>query len=154
VDAFVERFARLRDRYVQTKLSERAGLIELRRQLGELIRQARSLIDAGRSLREMPAPYKYPWLLRLYQCDRHGTQITPNLEWRNGAWREDDRFLNHNWSWRPYFYQLLAEGWEERRLSLSGQYRDASTNQYCMTAGQFVDAGNRLLLLDIDTTQL
>ena len=53
-----------------------------------------------------------------------------------------------------YFYQLLAEGEEQKRLSLSATYRDAGTNQYCLTAGQFIANGQRLLLLDIDATSL
>ena len=49
---------------------------------------------------------------------------------------------------------LDAEGWEERRLTLSSTYRDATTNQYCMTAGQFFDDGRRLLLIDLDADGL
>lgn len=148
-DAFVERFALLRDGYVQQKLAERARLMSLRRQLAELFAALKDNLESD-SPTTLAAPLAYPWLLRLYQCDRHGTQTTPNLEWRDGAWQADDRYIGHNWSWRPYFYQLLAEGWEERRLILSSTYRDATSNQYCLTAGQFIDNGNRLLLVDID----
>ncbi|KAB0550405.1 EAL domain-containing protein [Pseudomonas argentinensis] len=150
-DAFVEHFARLRDAYVQKKLAERMRLMALRRQLAELFTQLKS---DTQSRAPAVTPATYPWLLRLYQCDRHGTQITPNLEWRDGRWQADDRYLGHNWSWRPYFYQLLAEGWDERRLVLSNTYRDATTNQYCLTAGQFIDDGARLLLVDIDASGL
>lgn len=150
-DAFVEHFARLRDAYVQNKLAERLRLMALRRQLAELFTQLKS---DTQSLAPAVTPANYPWLLRLYQCDRHGTQITPNLEWRDGRWQADDRYLGHNWSWRPYFYQLLAEGWDERRLILSNTYRDATTNQYCLTAGQFIEDGARLLLVDIDASGL
>lgn len=148
-DAFVDRFAQLRDRYVQQKLAERARLMGLRRQLAELFAALKDNLESDLPT-VLPAPVAYPWLLRLYQCDRHGTQTTPNLEWRDGAWQADSRYIGHNWSWRPYFYQLLAEGWEERRLILSSTYRDATSNQYCLTAGQFIDNGNRLLLVDID----
>lgn len=147
-DAFVKRFASLRDQYVQQKLTERARLMGLRRQLAELFAQFKDNLENG--LAALAAPTAYPWLIRLYQCDQRGTQITPNLEWRDGAWQADPRYLGHNWSWRPYFYQLLAEGWEERRLILSSTYRDATSNQYCLTAGQFIDNGTRLLLVDID----
>lgn len=148
-DAFVDRFAQLRDRYVQQKLAERARLMGLRRQLAELFAALKDNLESDLPA-TLAAPVAYPWLLRLYQCDRHGTQTTPNLEWRDGAWQADSRYIGHNWSWRPYFYQLLAEGWEERRLILSSTYRDATSNQYCLTAGQFIDNGNRLLLVDID----
>lgn len=149
-DAFVERFAQLRDRYVQRKLAERAQLMSLRQQLSELMDLIKGWIERGARLDSLLRPSAYPWLLRIYQCDRHGTQLTPNLDWNGQDWQEDPRYLGHNWSWRPYFYQLLAEGWEERRLTLSSTYRDATTNQYCLTAGQFIDNGQRLLLLDID----
>ncbi|MDP0918943.1 EAL-associated domain-containing protein, partial [Klebsiella pneumoniae] len=73
-------------------------------------------------------------------------QAVGQADQRQDAWQADSRYLGHNWSWRPYFYHLLAEGWEERRLTLSSTYRDATSNQYCLTAGQFFDNGQRLLL--------
>ena len=149
-NAFVKRFAQLRDRYVQQKLAERARLMTLRQQLGELMNSFKQWVESGSPAHLLPLPRAYPWLLRIYQCDRHGTQLTANLEWRNSAWHSDARYVGHNWSWRPYFYQLLAEGWDERRLILSSTYRDATTNQYCLTAGQFIENGKRLLLMDID----
>ncbi|SFA52120.1 EAL domain-containing protein [Metapseudomonas otitidis] len=153
-DAFVARFAELRDRYVKRKLAERSQLMDMRQQLNRLMNQLKTWAEADGSHQALPNPAEFPWLLRIYQCDRTGTQLTPNLEWHQGVWREDARYQGHNWSWRPYFYQLLAEGWEERRLTLSTTYRDATTNQYCLTAGQFIDNGRRLLLVDIDAAGL
>ncbi|QXI26951.1 EAL domain-containing protein [Pseudomonas vanderleydeniana] len=153
-DAFVGQFAELRERYVQRKLAERAQLMKLRLQLGELMAILQAWAQAQAPLSQLPQLDSYPWLLRFYQCDRHGTQLTPNLEWRNQAWQADNSYVGHNWSWRPYFYHLLAEGWDGRRLTLSGTYRDATTNQYCLTAGQFFDDGRRLLLIDIDAAVL
>jgi len=149
-DAFVERFAQLRDRYVMQKVVERERLMNLRKQLSQLMLRLQAWAEGEAPLSELPDVREYPWLLRFYQCDRHGTQLTPNLEWRNAAWSADTRYLGHNWSWRPYFYHLLAEGWHERRLTLSNTYRDATSNQYCLTAGQFFDNGQRLLLIDVD----
>ncbi|MDB6141664.1 MAG: diguanylate phosphodiesterase [Pseudomonas sp.] len=153
-DAFVGRFGELRDRYVLKKVAERARLMSLRQQLGKLMTLLQSWAEGQAPLSQLPQLHDYPWLLRFYQCDRHGTQLTPNLEWRNGAWQSDASYLGHNWSWRPYFYHLLAEGWDERRLTLSSTYRDATSNQYCLTAGQFFDNGQRLLLIDVDAAGL
>jgi EAL domain-containing protein (putative c-di-GMP-specific phosphodiesterase class I) len=147
-DAFVERFAQLRDRYVQQKLAERARVMDLRQQLASLMLILQRWDQ--RSPNQLPKLHDFPWLLRFYQCDRHGTQLTPNLEWREGEWQSDATYIGHNWSWRPYFYHLLAEGWHERRLILSNTYRDATTNQYCLTAGQFYDNDQRILLIDVD----
>ena len=153
-DAFVPRFAQLRGAYVQKKLAERGRIMQLRQQLAELMKILQTWAQGQAPLSHLPQLPDYPWLLRFYQCDRHGTQLTPNFEWRQDAWQADSRYLGHNWSWRPYFYHLLAEGWDERRLTLSSTYRDATTNQYCLTAGQFFDNGQRLLLIDIDAAGL
>ena len=153
-DAFVAHFAHLRQRYVMHKLSERGRLMQMRQQLSELMAILQQWAQTRAPLSALPQLQAFPWLLRFYQCDRHGTQLTPNLEWRHDGWFADDRYLGHNWSWRPYFYHLLAEGWEERRLTLSNTYRDATSNQYCLTAGQFFDNGERLLLIDIDAAGL
>lgn len=153
-DAFVQHFAELRQRYVRQKLAERGRLMQMRQQLAELMSILQAWAQAHAPLSALPQLDAFPWLLRFYQCDRHGTQLTPNLEWRQHGWFADNRYLGHNWSWRPYFYHLLAEGWEERRLTLSNTYRDATSNQYCLTAGQFFDNGERLLLIDIDAAGL
>ncbi|MBH3406198.1 EAL domain-containing protein [Pseudomonas glycinae] len=151
---FVERFAELRQSYVRQKLAERSKWMFMRQQLSELMTILQTWAQARAPLSALPQLDAFPWLLRFYQCDRHGTQLTPNLEWRSSGWVADNRYLGHNWSWRPYFYHLLAEGWEERRLTLSNTYRDATSNQYCLTAGQFFDNGERLLLIDIDAAGL
>jgi EAL domain-containing protein (putative c-di-GMP-specific phosphodiesterase class I) len=153
-DAFVDHFAQLRQRYVQQKLLERGRLMVMRQQLGELMGILQDWAQACAPLSALPRLDAFPWLLRFYQCDRHGTQLTPNLEWSQNGWKADNRYLGHNWSWRPYFYHLLAEGWDERRLTLSNTYRDATSNQYCLTAGQFFANGERLLLIDIDAAGL
>nr|WP_276583627.1 EAL domain-containing protein [Pseudomonas sp. RIT-PI-S] len=153
-DAFVAPFARLRQTYVRNKLAERSRLMQLRGELVELMARLQGWAQAGGVAAQLPDMTAYPWMLRFYQCDRHGTQLTPNLDWRRGGWQLDDSYVGHNWSWRPYFYQLLAEGWDERRLILSNTYRDATTNQYCLTAGQFFDHGQRLLLIDVDAATL
>ncbi len=73
--AFVKRFAQLRDHYVQQKLAERARLMTLRQQLGELMNSFKTWISAGEHAEQLPHPHAHPWLLRIYQCDRHGTQL-------------------------------------------------------------------------------
>ncbi|AZD30908.1 EAL domain-containing protein [Pseudomonas chlororaphis] len=153
-DAFVAPFARARQRYVQQKLAERGRLMQMRQQLAELMALLQDWAQARAPIERLPQVDAFPWLLRFYQCDRHGTQLTPNLEWRHDRWQADHSYVGHNWSWRPYFYHLLAEGWDERRLTLSNTYRDATSNQYCLTAGQFFDNGQRLLLIDIDAAGL
>jgi hypothetical protein len=153
-DAVQKQFSIMRDHYVRAKLAEREKLATLRSSLAELFAELRQWLARGAQPAHLPDPRNYPWLLRCFLCDAEGTQISPNFEWRGDAWHTDPRYLDHNWSWRPYFYQILAEAGEDSRVILSNRYRDATTNQYCMTSGLFIDDSRHLLLVDIDASFL
>lgn len=152
-DAFQPLFSHLRDQYVQSKLAERGRLRELRLSLSSLFRELREWLDRGANPAQLRLPAQYPWLLRFFLCDAYGTQISPNYEWTGERWQQDPRYLDHNWSWRPYFYRILAASGEDRVI-LSSRYRDASSNRQCMTSGLFIDEGRHLLLVDIDVGRL
>ncbi|SDS46950.1 EAL domain, c-di-GMP-specific phosphodiesterase class I (or its enzymatically inactive variant) [Halopseudomonas xinjiangensis] len=153
-DAVQAKFSTMRDHYVSEKLAERAKLATLRRSLAQLFAELREWLATGAQPTRLPSPKRYPWLIRCFLCDAHGTQISPNYEWIDRHWRADPRYLDHNWSWRPYFYQILAEAGEDSRVILSNRYRDATTNQYCMTSGLFIDDSRHLLLVDIDIAHI
>ena len=147
-------FSHLRDQYVQSKLAERGRLRELRQSLTGLFGELRQWLDQGGKPSALRAPDEYPWLLRFFLCDAYGTQISPNYEWTGKQWQQDPHYLDHNWSWRPYFYRILAASDEGDRVILSNRYRDASSNKHCMTSGFFIDDGRHLLLVDIDVGHL
>jgi len=147
-------FSHLRDQYVQSKLAERGRLLALRKSLAGLFTELREWLEQGGKPSALPAPDKYPWLLRFFLCDAYGTQISPNYQWTGKQWQQDPRYLDHNWSWRPYFYRILAASDEDSRVILSNRYRDASSDSYCMTSGLFIDGGRHLLLVDIDVDRL
>ena len=153
-DAVQPLFSHLRDQYVQSKLAERGRMRELRQSLAKLFGELREWLDKGGKASALRIPEDYPWLLRFFLCDAHGTQISPNYEWTGEQWQQDPRYLDHNWSWRPYFYRILAASPEGDRVILSSRYRDASSNKHCMTSGFFIDDGRHLLLVDIDVGQL
>ena len=54
-----------------------ARLVSLRQQLTALMTELRLWAESGAPATQLSAPDSYPWLLRIYQCDRHGTQLTP-----------------------------------------------------------------------------
>lgn len=153
-EAVQKTFSTLRDRFAHDKLAERAKLARLRGSLAKLFGELREWLASGAQPTQLPSPKQYPWLIRCFLCDAHGTQISPNYEWSDRQWRADPRYLDHNWSWRPYFYQILAEAGEDSRVILSNRYRDATTNQYCMTSGLFIDDSRHLLLVDIDIAHI
>lgn len=153
-DAVQPLFSHLRDQYVQNKLAERGRLLELRKSLAGLFNELREWLEQGGKPSALRPPVDYPWLLRFFLCDAYGTQISPNYEWSGEAWQQNPKYLDHNWSWRPYFYRILAASDEESRVILSSRYRDASSNKHCMTSGLFIDGGRHLLLVDIDVGRL
>lgn len=153
-DAFVERFAALRDNYVQRKLSQHAHRRQIRQQLALMMERLCQWVEQGAHPSALPSLQQAPWLLRVYLCDQQGTQIGPNHEQQANQWSSHGRYLGHNWSWRPYFYQLLAHAWDEQRMIISDTYRDATTNQYCLTAGKFIASHKQMLLMDIDAAWL
>ncbi|HDZ57414.1 MAG TPA: EAL domain-containing protein [Pseudomonas xinjiangensis] len=153
-DAFQTQFSSSRDHYVRQKLAEGAKLAALRESLARLFAALRNWLNAGARPAHLPSTKNYPWLLRCFLCDAQGTQISPNYERVAGKWTSDPRYLDHNWSWRPYFYQILAEAGEDSRVILSNRYRDATSNQYCMTSGLFIDNSRHLLLVDINISMI
>jgi EAL domain-containing protein (putative c-di-GMP-specific phosphodiesterase class I) len=92
-------------------------------------------------------PFENSGLLHFYLCDNKGNQISPNFNFSNNAWVADTKQLGFNWSWRPYFYEVL--GFEiNNRVVISERYRDFSTDTLCKTfALRLVDS--RVLLVDV-----
>lgn len=87
-------------------------------------------------------------LLRFYICDRQGYQISPNFENNTNGWLKDERHRGYNWSWRPYFLELIG-GWDTRnKIVFSAPYQDIHTGQRAQTAVMFID-DNRVLLADL-----
>ena len=89
-----------------------------------------------------------PQVLRFYLCDRSGNQISPNYENRHGGWNVDSAQRGSNWSWRPYFIELLASDDIDRRLVFSKPYHDIYAGQLSQTAALLID-DDRILLADL-----
>lgn len=89
-----------------------------------------------------------PELLRFYLCDREGNQISPNYENREGRWSTHERSRGLNWSWRPYFFELVGAQETCDRLVFSEPYRDIHSGRRTQTAALFLDR-HRILLADL-----
>jgi EAL domain-containing protein (putative c-di-GMP-specific phosphodiesterase class I) len=115
-----------------------------------LARELTAQFDNGR-----PAPEKVAHrrlhdlgVMRFFLCDSDGTQLSPNYEIGADGIAIDNRFVGHNWCWRPYFPTLTTmrhrAGFD---LVASTAYRDANSGQLCKTFGLFLD-DQRVLLVD------
>ena len=87
-------------------------------------------------------------LLRFYICDRLGNQISSNYENSEKGWIKDDSHNGYNWSWRPYFFELLGSTDTQNRLVFSEPYQDIHTGLGAQTAVLFID-DSRILLADL-----
>jgi EAL domain-containing protein (putative c-di-GMP-specific phosphodiesterase class I) len=87
-------------------------------------------------------------LLRFYICDRQGNQISPNYENSDIGWIENGNHRGYNWSWRPYFFELIGSSDMESRLVFSEPYQDIHSGQSAQTAVLFLDE-QRVLLADL-----
>jgi EAL domain-containing protein (putative c-di-GMP-specific phosphodiesterase class I) len=94
-----------------------------------------------------PELFENSGLLHFYLCDNKGNQITPNFNFSNGTWIADAKQLGFNWSWRPYFYEVLGVK-TNNRIVISERYRDFSTDMLCKTFALHLE-DSRVLLVDV-----
>ena len=89
-------------------------------------------------------------IARFYLCDNDGRQISPNFDFTASQWFTDPRKIGFNWSWRPYFFQLIAleNSGDRERIVTSERYHDFDTDLLCKTLSLRLDA-DRILLVDI-----
>ncbi|MGH1462137.1 MAG: EAL domain-containing protein [Neptuniibacter sp.] len=87
-------------------------------------------------------------LLRFYICDRLGNQTSPNYENSDKGWISNERHRGYNWSWRPYFFELLGASDMRNRMVFSEPYQDIHSGQRAQTAVMFID-DKRILLADL-----
>ena len=113
----------------------------------ELIALRELLLCEGDLLTRLQSYRPDPDILRFYLCDRQGTQISPNWHYKD-HWQSDAEVIGANWSWRPYFYQLLGCRDYDRRILRSPNYVDIETGQRCYTLTLALDA-ERVLLVDV-----
>lgn len=89
-------------------------------------------------------------IARFYLCDNDGRQISPNFNFTESRWYTDPRKIGFNWSWRPYFFQLIAleNCGDCERIVTSERYHDFDTDLLCKTLSLRLDV-DRILLVDI-----
>ena len=89
-------------------------------------------------------------VIRFYLCDNQGYQLSPDFSFNEEKWFTDPRKIGFNWSWRPYFFQLLAleASGDKDRIVTSERYRDFGSELLCKTLSLRLDP-DRILLVDI-----
>jgi EAL domain-containing protein (putative c-di-GMP-specific phosphodiesterase class I) len=71
-------------------------------------------------------------VIRVYVCNRTGTQLSNNIEKKDGEIVCRD-FKNKNWAWRGFFHETIKAFIRGRRSCLSNPYRDFTTKDKICT---------------------
>lgn len=141
----------LRKKFLQKSVETERNKIARINLIKNLIVQLQEALQNDFNLNELAErPFEKSGILRFYLCDNQGTQISSNFNFKHGQWFEDPKQIGFNWSWRPYFYQLLALEQTETlaRPVASSRYKDFNTDQLCKTLTVRLD-NDRILFIDI-----
>lgn len=162
-------FSEAKNHFTDGKVFERNIAIQRRRFLLEGMRKEEKALMAFRQVQEQVellcqqlkpldaivdvSVLDKSQIYAVFIADMGGTQISPTYKVVDDEWYIDSDTLDHNWCWRPYFYQLLASAESMQRTSVtSRQYHDALTGELIKTIACFIDEG-RILLVDIKQTE-
>jgi EAL domain-containing protein (putative c-di-GMP-specific phosphodiesterase class I) len=84
---------------------------------------------------------------RIYICNRHGDQLSQNIEINEGKIKLLD-YRNKNWSWRGFFQEAMAAMNAGRKSYLTNGYRDVTTKEKIYTYAYQIRY-NMYLFIDI-----
>lgn len=116
----------------------------------QLVKQLQQALQTDFNLNELAAlPFEENGILGFYICNNEGEQISSSFAFSQGRWFEDHKEYGFNWSWRPYFYQILALEHSQacNEPIASDIYRDFDTDKLCKTLSIRIDE-QRILLVD------
>jgi len=150
-DMYEQRIISLRNKFLKRKVAKIQGKLKSIANIKELIYRLAERLQADFNLNELAHwNFSESGVIRFYLCNNEGYQLSPDFNFSENKWFTDPRKIGFNWSWRPYFFQLLAleDGTEQNRIVTSERYRDFSTDQLCKTLSLRLDA-ERILLVDI-----
>jgi EAL domain-containing protein (putative c-di-GMP-specific phosphodiesterase class I) len=150
-DHYHKQISLLRKKFLYRTVQKETQKLSFFSRVKELIELLRVALATDFKLGELATePFELSGVLRFYLCDTEGNQISPNFNFGEGKWHEEQREAEFNWSWRSYFYQLLAfeHTQDSPRIVTSEHYRDFSTGLLCKTLSLRLDH-QRILLIDI-----
>lgn len=140
----------LRKKFLQRTLSNEQSKNTALTGIKLLVKQLQQALQTDFNLNELAAlPFEENGILGFYICNNEGEQISSSFIFSQGKWFEDPKECGFNWSWRPYFYQILAlEHTQACNEPIDSDiYRDFDTDRLCKTLSIRIDE-KRILLVD------
>jgi EAL domain-containing protein (putative c-di-GMP-specific phosphodiesterase class I) len=149
-DLYVQHIASLRSKFLKNTLVKVQKKVIAINTTKTLIYKLAETLQDDFNLNELVSwSFTDSGIIRFYLCNNQGDQISPDFNFKENQWFTDPRKIGFNWSWRPYFFQLLAlENCGDReRIVTSERYRDFETSLLCKTLSLRLDS-ERILLVD------
>lgn len=150
-DALTTRIERVRRQvfHHQVEVHRRARQLAMRIQAAAL--HLRQLIEGHGDTALIDLSVPCDTILRCYITHVEGHQLSPNFDARHGRFRVQPLRESRNWSWRPYFADIVAGfPYNPDTLGHSRAYMDVNSGQLVRTFGIQLSQ-NRILLIDVLT---
>lgn len=141
----------LRNKFLKNTLAKLHSKVSDINNTKQLIYRLAEALQSDFNLNELASwNFSQSNVIRFYLCDNQGYQLSPDFSFTEEKWFTDPRKIGFNWSWRPYFYQLLAleANGDKDRIVTSERYRDFGSELLCKTLSLRLDP-DRILLVDI-----
>jgi len=151
---YEKHIASLRSKFLNKTLIKQQNKISKIKKIKQLILRLKDTLQDDFNLNELATwNFEETGVLRFYLCNNQGIQLTPNFNFSGEKWFTDPSKIGFNWSWRPYFYHLLAlertEKQDLHRFVTSERYKDFASELLCKTLSIRLDK-DRVLLVDIN----
>lgn len=153
-DTYEQHIASLRNKFLKNTLNKLLGKVDAINTTKTLIYKLAEALQGDFNLNELASwNFTESNVIRFYLCDNQGYQSSPDFNFSKDKWFTDPRKIGFNWSWRPYFFQLLAleASGDRNRIVTSERYRDFGSELLCKTLSLRLDP-DRILLVDIIAT--
>jgi len=148
---FEQHIVSLRGKFLKNTLSKLKQEFSAINATKQLIYRLADALQGDFNLNELASwNFTQSGVVRFFLCDNQGNQLSPDFNFQQDKWFTNPRKIGYNWSWRPYFYQLLALETigDNNRIVTSERYRDFGSELLCKTLSLRLDA-DRILLVDI-----
>ena len=153
-DHYEKHIDSLRKKFLYRSVEQQKNTLLHLDKIKQLILQLKLILQDDFSLYDLTELDFYSSrILRFYICNNEGFQTSPNFNCLDNQWITDSSMVGYNWSWRPYFYPLVAQ--ENMSLTIppdslitSERYKDFASDSLCKTISTRLDM-DRILLIDI-----
>lgn len=151
VGSYQQHISSLRKKFVARAIPEEQKKIDQLCAVKRLAYKLKEALQDDFNLNELSTwGFEDQGVLKFYLCNADGEQISPDFNFKDQHWFSDAKKIGLNWSWRPYFYQVVALNncGKDNQLVVSESYRDYDSGVLCKTLSLYLDS-ERMLMVDM-----